>query len=383
MDPSDFAADMPGRLTCISEGHWAYVPDPLPPRLTYNPELVGLLSEADRALGRLAGVGQRLPNPHLVIRPFLRREAVLSSRIEGTIATIEQLALFEAAPTAEASDAREVYNYMSALEYALDRLQTLPVSLRLIRELHRRLMTGVRGQERSPGEFRRIQNAIGQRGRPVAEAQFVPPPVSEMQTALYSFERFLADPTDLPPLIAIALAHYQFETIHPFMDGNGRIGRLLISLLLCERELLSQPLLYLSAYFERNRDAYIDHLLRVSQRGAWSEWIAFFLRGVAEQAHDALKRSERLLALAQEFRQRLQTARYTGLAFRLADELFVSPIMSMARAREVLNVTSRAAQLNIEKLQQAGLIREVTGRQRYRLYVCPELIEIIEAPDAA
>jgi Fic family protein len=324
-------------------------------------------------------VGRMLPNPHLIIRPFMRREAVLSSRIEGTIATVEQLVLFEIAPTPEASDIGDVHRYVDALEYGLARLATLPICLRLIREVHSRLMTGARGHGRTPGEFRRVQNAIGERGQSLAEARYVPPPVREMTQALQEFEQFLVTPGDLPPLVHLALVHYQFEAIHPFMDGNGRMGRLLLTLLLCERGYLPQPLLYLSAYFDHHRAAYMDHLLAVSRQGAWIEWLRFFLQGVAQQSEDAVTRSERLLALWQDYRQRLQAARASASLLGIIDDLFSWPVMTLGRARNVLSMTSRAAQMNIEKLQDVGILREVTGQSRNRVYVAQEIIQAVEA----
>lgn len=381
MQQADFSEHAPGRFVQSPEGYWTFVPHPLPPKLEFDLQTIRLLSEANRGLGELAGVGQTLPNPHLLIGPFLRREAIFSSRIEGTTATAEELLLFEALPTEEprTPDAREVANYVKALEYGLQRLKNLPVSLRLIRELHGVLLSGVRGQDRRPGEFRRSQNIIGQRGQRIEHARYVPPPVPEMQQGLDEFERFLHTPSDLPFLVQLALIHYQFEAIHPFMDGNGRIGRLLITLLLCERGLLKEPLLYLSAYFERNRDAYVDHLLHVSQAGTWSEWIQFFLQGVAEQSEDAIRRSQSLLSLWQNYRGRFQTARSSALLLKLVDALFAYPATWISRARKQLGVTHRSAQLNVEKLVAAGILAEKTGRQRNRVYLAPEILAIIEA----
>ena len=244
------------------------------------------LSKADLALGELKGVGQMLPNPHLLISPFLRREAVSSSRIEGTVTDLEQLLLFEAAASdgADLNDRQEVYNYVFALEYGLRRLRDLPVSLRLMKEVHEHLMRGVRGEEKRPGEFRNRQNMIGLQGQTPQEARFVPPPVDEMRSCLRAMETYIGNPSNIPTLIDLALIHYQFETIHPFLDGNGRLGRLLTSLLLSERRCLPQPLLYLSSYFERNKDAYMDSLLAVSQRGEWNRWIDF----LAGRGHDSI-----------------------------------------------------------------------------------------------
>lgn len=380
MQPSDFSADSPGRLVRTLDGHCAFLPHPLPPPFSFDATILQMLSEADRALGQLAGVGAMLPNPHLLIGPFVRREAVLSSRIEGTVATAQQLVLFEALPGGRPSapDVHEVANYVKALEHGLTRLKKLPISLRLIREIHGVLLKDVRGEASRPGEFRPTQNFIGRAGQTIEAARFVPPPVSEMHKALNEFERFLHAPSDLPALVQLALIHYQFEAIHPFMDGNGRVGRLLISLLLCERGLLPQPLLYLSVYLESHRDAYIDHLLRVSQTGSWSEWIGFFLRGVAEQSRDAISRSQELMDLRKEYQRRVQSPRASALLVQLVDDLFANPAMTIGQARKRLEVTYRSAQQNVEKLVKAGILREHTGRSRNRIYVAPEIVSIIQ-----
>lgn len=381
MDPADFTDDAPGELVKTVEGIWAFVPAPLPPRFDISPATISRLSAADFALGQLRGIGQMLPNAQLLIAPFLRREAILSSRIEGTIASLDQLILFEVEPSGEPqnSDVGEVANYVSAMEYGLKRLEELPVSLRLIRELHEKLLTGVRGQDRRPGEFRQTQNAIGQQGRPVEEARYIPPPVVQMNQALSDFELFLHEPTELPILIQLALVHYQFEAIHPFLDGNGRIGRLLLSLLLCEKGYLTQPILYLSGFLEKHRDQYIDSLLRVSQNGDWIGWVNFFLEGVAEQSKDAVERSRLLLDLRQQYRERAQTARASALPLQLLDELFQIPGLTISMAQGLLGVTYVSAQRSVERLVGLGILEEVTGRQRNRVYLAPEILGIVNA----
>lgn len=381
MDPADFTDDAPGELVKTVEGIWAFVPAPLPPRFDIAPATISRLSNADFALGQLRGIGQMLPNAQLLIAPFLRREAILSSRIEGTIASLDQLILFEVEPSGEPqnSDVGEVANYVSAMEYGLKRLEELPVSLRLIRELHEKLLTGVRGQDRRPGEFRQTQNAIGQQGRPVEEARYIPPPVVQMNQALSDFELFLHEPTELPILIQLALVHYQFEAIHPFLDGNGRIGRLLLSLLLCEKGYLTQPILYLSGFLEKHRDQYIDSLLRVSQNGDWIGWVNFFLEGVAEQSKDAVERSRLLLDLRQQYRERAQTARASALPLQLLDELFQIPGLTISMAQGLLGVTYVSAQRSVERLVGLGILEEVTGRQRNRVYLAPEILGIVNA----
>lgn len=384
MKLNDFTDMRNGRLIRIPSDYWAFVPHPLPPQLTLSWDLVHRLSEADRALSELAGVARTLPNPHLLIGPFIRREAVLSSRIEGTQASLSDLFFFEASGTVDpkAPDVREVSNYVKAMEYGLARLKKFPVSLRLFRELHERLMIGVRGDHLTPGEFRRSQNWIGPAGCTLTEATYVPPPPDAMADALGSLEQYLHTPSPLPLLLRLAAIHYQFEAIHPFLDGNGRIGRLLITLLLCGEEALPAPLLYLSAYFERHRNEYYRLLLAVSQAGRWDEWIAFFLNGVAEQSKDAISRSEQLLNLWQSYRATLQSARSSALQLQLVDELFSYPAITIGQAAKRLKVTQRSAQLNVEKLVRKGMLREGTGKRRNRVFVAPDIVKIIEAQRA-
>jgi Fic family protein len=384
MRREDFTANAPGRLVTAPEGHLAYVPNPLPPEFDLELSTVNLLADAERALGELKGVGQRLPNPHLLINPFLRREAVLSSRIEGTTTGLQQLLLFETAPSDEPGDAdvREVANYVAALELGFSLLERLPVSLRLIREIHERLMEGVRGQEQRPGEFRHIPNLIGHRGATPDTARFVPPPVKEMHEALHDLERYIGEHRDdLPFLIQLALVHYQFEVIHPFMDGNGRVGRLLIALQLRERAYLPQPLLYLSAYFEYHRDAYRDHLLAVSRSGTWTQWIDFFLQGVAEQSTDTVQRSYQLLDLLQRYQSWALAATRSGNLARLVELVFVRPVISIANVEEWLGVTQPAASRLVQQMVDRGILEEVTGRQRNRRFAALEILEILDAPE--
>lgn len=385
MELVDFKKDGCGKLVKAPGGYWAFVPNSLPPVLTVGWDLTNNISAADRSLGELVGIARTLPNPLLLIRPFMRREAVLSSRIEGTQASLSDLLLFEASEMAEAStsDVREVFNYVSALEEGRALLKELPVSMRLIRAVHRKLMEGVRGQHRTPGEFRTSQNWIGPPGCTLNEATFIPPPVPEMKNALSELEKFLHEKPAFPPLVRLALIHYQFEAIHPFLDGNGRVGRLLIILLLCAEELLPQPLLYLSAYLERNRKQYYDLLLKVSQEGNWSEWIRFFLRGVEEESRDAVKRSDKLLRLWQDYRERLQSARSSALLLRLVDELFSYPAITVSWAAKRLRITPRAAQLNVDKLVASRILKEVTGRQRNRVYVANGIVRIIDVEKAS
>ncbi|MFC2029678.1 Fic family protein [Chloroflexota bacterium] len=386
MNPEVFCNSPAGRVFRAPRGYWAFVPNPLPPVLPWTVGLVNSLSEADRALGELAGLGRSLPNPHLLIRPFVRREAVLSSRIEGTQASISDLYAFEAVQLAlfePASDVREVYNHVRALEYGLERLQELPPSLRLIREIHGRLMEGVRGERQTPGEFRRSQNWIGPPGSTPEDAPFVPPPVPEMHESLRAVEGFLHTASALPPLVGLGLIHYQFEAIHPFLDGNGRIGRLLITLLLCAWNLLTEPLLYLSAYFEAHRQTYYDLLLGVSQNGSWEEWLTFFLRGVTVQSRDAVTRSERLLALREQIREQVQKARAAARLLQVVDLLFAQPILTIRQVEAALDVNFSTAQRYVNQLEEAGLLREITGQARNRVYRADEVLRAIEEPLSA
>lgn len=314
----------------------------------------------------------------------MRREAVLSSRIEGTQASLSDLFYFEAAQSAAppVPDVVEVFNYVRALEFGLERQKKLPISLRLVRELHERLMRGVRGQEQTPGEFRKSQNWIGPPGCALRDATFVPPPPKEMIAALDAFEKFLHVPTALPPLVRLALVHYQFEAIHPFRDGNGRIGRLLITLLLCVEGILPLPLLYLSAFFERHRDEYYRRLLAVSQRADWDGWITFFLNGVNQQATDAILRANRLFDLRNRYHKKVHSARSSSLLLKLVDSLFESPYTTATQAQKLLGVTWRAAQNNVDKLVKFGILREVTGRSYGRVYRAAAIEEIVDAASA-
>jgi Fic family protein len=380
--PDDFSPNVPGRLIRSPQGYWTFEPAPLPPDLPFDLALVRQLSEADRALGELAGVGRRLPNPHLLIRPFVRREAVLSSRIEGTVTRLDQLFLFEseAAEVAHPADVAEVANYVHALEYGLQRLEEqLPLCWRLLREVHERLMHGVRGENKRPGQFRNCDVMLGRPGQSWDDARFTPPMHTALDPLLRDFERFLNDSGGLPVVVQVAVAHYQFETIHPFMDGNGRLGRLLTTLMLCERRVLPQPLLYLSAFLERHSQEYKDAMLEVSRRAAWGEWVRFFARGVAEQARDAVDRATRLLDLWQAYRVSVRKASQSSAALRLVDELFAAPFLTISGAAKVLGVTFAAAQNNMKKLEDLGVVREITGQKRHRIYQAREVLALLDA----
>jgi Fic family protein len=378
MDTALFQNSPSGRLVRAVDGYWAFVPNPLPPKLDWSDALVSLTSKANLALGTLSGLGETLPNPHLLIYPFIRKEAVLSSRIEGTQSSLSELLLFEATRAEKQRDVREVQNYVHAMEHGLKRLDDLPLSLRLIRELHAILMEGVRGERATPGEFRQSQNWIGPPGCTLNDATFVPPPVSEMMGTLDQLEKFLHADTQLPPLVELALVHYQFETIHPFLDGNGRIGRLLITLFLCQRSILNKPLLYLSAFFERHRQEYYDRLLEVSQRGAWQQWIEFFLQAVVEQSDDAVWRARQLLDLHRTYYQTSLGKRLPPTAVELVELIFLRPVLNTRVVQEYLKVTFPAAQKAIRALIEEGILAEITGGKRNKAYAAKKILKILE-----
>ena len=362
-------------------GYAAFVPPPLPPTLDLNRGLGRLNSDADRAVGLLAGVCQTLPNPHLLSRSLMRRESVLSSRIEGTRASLSDLLIYEAKgePAGAASDdVREVANYVAAMEAMLDRNRRLPLSVPLLREAHRILMTGVRGHHATPGEFRTSQNWIGSPGSTLNDATYVPPPPERLWDSLDAFEKYLHRDHEFPPLVEIACLHYQFEAIHPFVDGNGRVGRLLIGMLLIEWGLLPLPLLDLSAYIERRRPDYYEGLLGVSARGDWDGWVRFFLTAVADQSASVVERARRMQGLREDYRARLSTARSSGLPLVLVDALFEKPVMTISRARDLTQVTHRAATLNVEKLVAAGILRELERPARPRIFLADDVIAAIE-----
>jgi len=383
MNPENFRNSSAGQAIRHPKGYWAFRPSPLPPALNWSRPLVSLLAEAERNLSKLATFGGAFSTPLLLTGSFIRREAVISSHIEGTRASLSDLYVYETRQLSflePDSDAREVSSYVSAMNYGLERLKDLPISLSLIREIHAHLLEGVRGEHLTPGEFRRSQNWIGPAGCTLQNAPYVPPPVEEMILALGELEQFIHTPSDLPALVRTGLIHYQFEAIHPFLDGNGRMGRLLVVLLLCSWELLPQPLLYLSAYFDANRQEYYDRLLQVSQAGAWEDWLYFFLSGVSIQSLDAAKRITRLQALHEAYQRNLHSERAAERLLHTLDVLFEHPIVSARQLEAALQVPYRTALRYIEKLCTLGLLREITGQGRNRLYCADEILRAIEGP---
>ncbi len=371
----------PGRLIRMPEGYSAFVPDPLPPEIEWTPRLVRALSDADRAIGRLAGEGRRLPpNPHVLMHPFVAREAVLSSRIEGTQATLSELLAAEAGARVDRSpeDLREVADYVVALEYGMERLAQNGISVQLMQETHGKLMTGVRGERASPGRIRERQNWIGVPGSTPHTAVYVPPPPSELKSLLKRLEGFL-EQTALPPLVQIALAHYQFEAIHPFLDGNGRVGRLLIPLFLHKRGILPSPLLYLSAFFEATRPDYYAGLRAVSGAGDWENWILYFANGVARQSEDAVERATRILEVLDGWKLRVAGIGSDTPA-RIVDLLAGNPFVTAVGVSGRLGVARTTAARGIARLVEFGILEPADDRRRNRAYCAREILDVLEAP---
>lgn len=366
----------------LGAGAWAFVPHSIDPTFRLDQRSFAAAADAEAALGRLAAVGAMLPNPRLLIRPYLRREAVLSSRIEGTRSVLEDLYRLELeAPNEAATDAAEVWNYVVALERGVELLDRLPLSLRFVRQLHEWLMSGVRGHDQSPGEFRREQNCIGSGADTLVTARYVPPPVPQMHEALAAWERFLHAKTDLSPIVECAMMHYQFEAIHPFRDGNGRVGRLLIPLFLLARGRLLHPLLYISEYFEKRRQEYYDRMLAVSTRGDWTGWIRFFVDAVHVQSTNAYARAQRVLELHRRYRGELRSRRATSRTLDALERLFQNPLVTGRSLAEAGEVAPATALRSIRALEAAGIVREVSGQKWGRVWCAEELLALLSEPD--
>lgn len=363
-------------------GYKAFMPAPLPPNppLVVDDELQTLLSQADRALGRLDGSIQTLPDPDLFVLMYVRKEAVLSSQIEGTQSSLNDLLRAEAQifDPDRPVDVKEVSNYVAALNYGLSRLSDLPVSTRLIREIHERLLKGVRGANLQPGELRKSQNWIGPAGSTINTATFVPPPPHEVPGQLGDLERFVHSEEAMPALIRIGLTHAQFETIHPFLDGNGRTGRLLITFLLCQQEILQQPVLYLSHFLKANRAEYYDHLQNVRTDGGWEQWLKFFLRGVGEVSQQATETARAIVDLRERDRQKIvdELGRVAGNALKVHESLFRFPLVSVNAISDLLGVSYTAANRLIERLVEIGLLTEATGNSRNRVFNYSHYIQL-------
>jgi Fic family protein len=377
-----------GRTVAQATGYLAYIPAWLPPEppLAPDAESVDLLSRADQALGKLDGITALLPNPDLFVAMYVRKEALLSSQIEGIDSTLDEVIRFEEGDEPSEGkrlhDTAEVVNYVRALNHGIRRLADLPLSLRLIREIHAELMHGVRGDGKAPGEFRVTQNWIGAKGANLANATFVPPPVPDMKETLDNLEKFLHERREhperahLPVIVECALVHAQFETIHPFLDGNGRLGRLLIALLLHERGILSQPLLYLSLYLKGNRLDYYDRLAAVRKNGDWEGWTKFFLKGVEQTGLEAVETAKKVVAFRE---QAIRTASSLGSTeLKLLEFLFGHPLTDVQTARKYLDVSYNTAAAAIAKLEGASLLKETTGKQRNRVFRFAAYLDFFE-----
>lgn len=379
-----------GRYIRQVTGYSAFIPAKLPPepRLEIDEEMQTLLSRADRALGRLDGSIQTLPNPDLFVLMYVRKEAVLSSQIEGTQSSLADVLEVEASvfDPHHPSDVGEVLNYVTAMNYGLKRLEDLPLCIRLIKEIHRELLHDVRGQEKNPGEVRTSQNWIGPGGCTLQTATFVPPPPAEAVTALGDLESFMHSPVPMPALIKIGMIHAHFETIHPFLDGNGRVGRLLITFLLMQNEILLKPVLYISHYFKKNRAEYYERLQAVRDRGDWEGWIKFFLTGIAAVSLEATDTARSIVSLRERHRQVVteRFGRAAGNGLTVLETLFRSPIVTVSMVQKRLGITYPPANTLVQRLVDAGVLFEVTGQERYRVYQYSQYINLFadlrEAP---
>ena len=369
-------------------GYRAFIPNPLPPDppLRLDDELLALLSVADQSLGQLEGVSNMLPNPHslpssgLFLGMYVRKEAVLSSQIEGTQATLIDVVGYDARLTQRSvpADVLETSNYVKALNSGLDLLNELPLCNRLIRQIHSILMQGVRGQERTPGEFRTSQNWIGSPGSSIRDATYVPPPPYEMARGMGDLELYLNSEAPTPLLIKCGLVHGQFEMIHPFLDGNGRVGRLLIILLLCHHNALSRPILYLSGYIQRNQDEYYSRLLAISSEGDWEGWLKFFLRGVGQVAREAVQTTLKLIGMREEHRNLvIDTVRGRQNGLALLDHLFETPVVSVNYIRDELGVSYSTASNLANDLVRAEILRETTQATRNRVLVYGPYLDVL------
>jgi Fic family protein len=379
VDKSVFTPTAPGNFWEISvEGRkdWAFVPHPLSDLWELSDDIWELLAHAREELGRLDGIGRYMPNYNLLLRPLQRREALRSSSLEGTYATPQQLLLFEIDPRTPQSDKdpinswQEVWNYNRALDLALEILEERELSLNVIRDIHQTLLSGVRGFQKEPGRFRDSQVHIG------SERRFIPPPPHEIMPCLYEFEKFIQKQNNIDPLITCFMAHYQFETIHPFYDGNGRVGRLILSLMLYQRCKLGKPWLYMSAFFDRYKDEYIDLLFQVSTTGNWQDWVKFCLRGVIEQSRDAVNRFDQLLHLRNQYMELLNHAGGHIRLNRLIEHLFESPAITIRQFSDMCNIQYNTARADIEKLVSNGILSESTLSSRPKIYFASEILEI-------
>lgn len=378
MDQAAFTTPS-GKLVKNRNNHITFLPNYLPPTITYSDSLITFANEASNQLGQLSGIGTLLPNPDLIIRPYVYREAVLSSKIEGTQASMLDLFRFQAGAPEGTDEGQkrvvEVINYVSATHECLKKINNgSNVDLSMIKEAHKMLLSGVRGNDLEPGTIRTTQNWIGPEGTKISDATYVPPPPEHVNDLLLDLEKFIREPPPyMPPLIQCAIMHYQFEAIHPFGDGNGRIGRLLVPLVLSERKLLSQPILYLSAYIEQNKTRYYQALLEVSQKSKWNEWIHFFLMAVITQANDAIKRIQKLTELRIKYEQKLREKKASASVILLNELLFANPLVTIPKIANHLQITYPPAKKAIEYLVDIGILKEYEAKERNRLFIAHEI----------
>lgn len=381
MDPAAFKDDFPGTLNA-DQGYLTYQPDPLPPEINLTQELVGKLGEARGAIGKLAGIGQTIQESRmLLLGPFIRREAVYSSRIEGTYATVSSVYAHEvgeeALDDASSAEVREVLNYVEATEKGLSQISDIDLNHEFLKSLHEILMTNVRGEEKNPGEYGTEQRTIGHRDP--HKARYVPTAPHRIKYEMDELFEFIKQGSQYDPLIDIALAHYQFETIHPFADGNGRMGRLLITLMLDKYDLLPVPFLYFSSYFNKYRDEYVDKLFGVNSRGDWGSWMSFFLDGVIDQSKEVFIRSRKLFQRRSDYREMYQDRRSEAL-LSIVFDLFRRPVITIKQAEEVTDVKYHATRDAVYELEDDGILTEITGKSRYKVFRADEIMEIIEQP---
>lgn len=371
-----------GKYVTQPTDYKAYIPEPLPPSpIKYDNELRNLLSEADRALARFDGITTVLPNPELFVAMYVKKEALLSSQIEGTQASLEGVLRFEAnLPTAEnINEIKEVVNYIKALNYGIERLKILPLSLRLIKEIHKILIEETRGTHKTPGEFRETQNWIGPPGVSLNQATFVPPPPYIVADLMSKLEKFIHQKNHIPPLIKIALIHAQFETIHPFLDGNGRMGRLLITFYLYWRNILSHPILYLSFYLKKHRTEYYDWLMRIRNEGDWEDWLEFFLQGIIEVSKDATSSASEIIALKEVLYKRLFDNKIASIyAVEFLNLLFNKPIITSQNLVKELKVSRETANQLVKRFEGIGILKEISGKKRYKKYIFLDYVDIIK-----
>lgn len=382
IDGEPMRSDRAGATILQKEGYEVFIPEPLPPEdLDIDEGLQLLLSKADGALARLDGVTYVLPNPDLFVAMYMKKEALLSSQIEGTQASLQGVLEFEAKikPKDDISDIREVMNYLKAMDHGIEKLEFADFSLELMNEIHRFLIKGTRGTHKLPGELRKIQNWIGPPGGTIYDAVFVPPPPEQVEGLMRDLERFIMSNDKMPSLIKIALIHAQCETIHPYLDGNGRMGRLLITFYLYWKGILSRPLLYLSTYLKRNRDEYYRLLNRVRFEGDWESWIEFFLKGVIEVSTNSIETAREIIELKNNLTERLFQHNVGGIhAVKLIDVLFDNPVITVTQAADMIGASRQTANKLVKKFEEIGILMEITGKKSHKKFIFAEYVTIIQ-----